>query len=141
MEFLKVRTIERTRDELDLDDVNALMDAVDDDGDGMIDITEFYDSMESPDDHDEAVGHPNLKRVLHFWQTDDVQVATAPWPYSTLVLHLIALVLVNALFGPVDGMAELCENLTTPASYPVVVWKQATSMLVTRLQAGVVRIH
>ena len=31
------------------------MEAVDDDDDGLIDITEFYDSMESLDDHEEAV--------------------------------------------------------------------------------------
>ena len=94
-------------DELDLDDVNALMDAVDDDGDGMIDITEFYDSMESLDDHDEAVeAHEPEKEFPTPWQKRMMSKSwnDAVWP----ILHvgfgiLIALVLVNALFGPVDG--------------------------------------
>ena len=83
------------------------MDAVDDDGDGMIDITEFYDSMESLDDHDEAVeAHEPEKEFPTPWQKRMMSKSwnDAVWP----ILHvgfgiLIALVLVNALFGPVDG--------------------------------------
>ena len=82
-------TLEKNyRMNLDLDDVNALMDAVDDDGDGMIDITEFYDSMESLDDHDEAVEARTRKGVPHaLAKADDVQVMERRrGQYSTLVL-------------------------------------------------------
>ena len=37
---------EQHGDDLDLDTVRGIMDGVDDDGDGMIDITEFIESME-----------------------------------------------------------------------------------------------
>ena len=107
LEELRTTLEKNYSDELDLDDVNALMDAVDDDGDGMIDITEFYDSMESLDDHDEAVeAHEPEKEFPTPWQKRMMSKSwnDAVWP----ILHvgfgiLIALVLVNALFGPVDG--------------------------------------
>ena len=107
LEELRTTLEKNYGDDLDLDDVNALMDAVDDDGDGMIDITEFYDSMESLDDHDEAVeAHEPEKEFPTPWQKRMMSKSwnDAVWP----ILHvgfgiLIALVLVNALFGPVDG--------------------------------------
>lgn len=93
-------------DLIDVEDINELMDAVDDDGDGMIDITEFYDSMESLDDHDEAIEAHEVKEFPTAWQKRMMSKSwnDAVWP----ILHvgfgiLIALVLVNALFGPVDG--------------------------------------
>lgn len=104
---LRTALDEKYGDMLDLENVDAIMEAVDDDGDGTIDITEFYDSMESLDDHEEAVvAHESenvfptsmQKRMMSKSWNDTV------WP----ILHvgfgiLIALVLVNALFGPVDG--------------------------------------
>ena len=98
---------EKYGDVLDIEDVDAIMEAVDDDDDGFIDITEFYDSMESLDDHDEAViAHEAEKEFPTVWQKRMMSKSwnDAVWP----ILHvgfgiLIALVLVNALFGPVDG--------------------------------------
>ena len=55
------RAREKYGDVLDIEDVDAIMEAVDDDDDGLIDITEFYDSMESLDDHEEA-GHRSRSR-------------------------------------------------------------------------------
>lgn len=98
---------EKYGDVLDIEDVDAIMEAVDDDEDGLIDITEFYDSMESLDDHEEAViAHQAEKEFPTAWQKRMMSKSwnDAVWP----ILHvgfgiLIALVLVNALFGPVDG--------------------------------------
>ena len=98
---------EKYGDMLDIEDVDAIMEAVDDDDDGLIDITEFYDSMESLDDHEEAViAHQAEKEFPTTWQKRMMSKSwnDAVWP----ILHvgfgiLIALVLVNALFGPVDG--------------------------------------
>lgn len=98
---------EKYGDVLDIEDVDAIMEAVDDDEDGSIDITEFYDSMESLDDHEEAViAHQAEKEFPTVWQKRMMSKSwnDAVWP----ILHvgfgiLIALVLVNALFGPVDG--------------------------------------
>ena len=98
---------EKYGDVLDIEDVDAIMEAVDDDEDGSIDITEFYDSMESLDDHEDAViAHQAEKEFPTVWQKRMMSKSwnDAVWP----ILHvgfgiLIALVLVNALFGPVDG--------------------------------------
>lgn len=98
---------EKYGDVLDIEDVDAIMEAVDNDEDGLIDITEFYDSMESLDDHEEAViAHQAEKEFPTAWQKRMMSKSwnDAVWP----ILHvgfgiLIALVLVNALFGPVDG--------------------------------------
>jgi len=98
---------EKYADLLDIEDVDAIMDAVDEDEDGLIDITEFYDSMESLEDHEEAVeAHAVEKEFPSVWQKRMMSKSwnDAVWP----ILHvgfgiLIALVLVNALFGPVDG--------------------------------------
>lgn len=98
---------EKYGDVLDIEDVDAIMEAVDDDEDGVIDITEFYDSMESLDDHEEAIiAHQAEKEFPTAWQKRMMSKSwnDAVWP----ILHvgfgiLIALVLVNALFGPVDG--------------------------------------
>ena len=104
---LRAALDEKYGDLLETDDVDAIMEAVDDDRDGMIDITEFYDSMESLDDHEEAVeAHAVEKEFPTIWQKRMMSKSwnDAVWP----ILHvgfgiLIALVLVNALFGPVDG--------------------------------------
>ena len=104
---LRTALTEKYGDVLDIDDVDAIMEAVDDDEDGLIDITEFYDSMESLDDHEEAViAHEAEKEFPTVWQKRMMSKSwnDAVWP----ILHvgfgiLIALVLVNALFGPVDG--------------------------------------
>ena len=104
---LRTALREKYGDVLDIDDVDAIMDAVDDDDDGLIDITEFYESMESLDDHEEAVtAHEVEKEFPTVWQKRMMSKSwnDAVWP----ILHvgfgiLIALVLVNALFGPVDG--------------------------------------
>ncbi|MGB1098863.1 MAG: EF-hand domain-containing protein, partial [Poseidonia sp.] len=107
--LVELRTVltEKYGDVLDIDDVDAIMEAVDDDEDGLIDITEFYESMESLDDHEEAVvAHQAEKEFPTVWQKRMMSKSwnDAVWP----ILHvgfgiLIALVLVNALFGPVDG--------------------------------------
>ncbi|MGB0593668.1 MAG: EF-hand domain-containing protein, partial [Poseidonia sp.] len=107
--LVELRTVltEKYGDVLDIDDVDAIMDSVDDDEDGLIDITEFYESMESLDDHEEAVvAHQAEKEFPTVWQKRMMSKSwnDAVWP----ILHvgfgiLIALVLVNALFGPVDG--------------------------------------
>ena len=107
MAELRSALSEKYGDVLDIDDVDAIMEAVDDDDDGLIDITEFYDSMESLDDHEEAViAHQAEKEFPTTWQKRMMSKSwnDAVWP----ILHvgfgiLIALVLVNALFGPVDG--------------------------------------
>lgn len=104
---LRTALTEKFGDVLDIDDVDAIMEAVDDDEDGLIDITEFYESMESLDDHEEAVvAHQAEKEFPTVWQKRMMSKSwnDAVWP----ILHvgfgiLIALVLVNALFGPVDG--------------------------------------
>ena len=63
------------------------MEAVDDDDDGLIDITEFYDSMESLDDHEEAViAHEAEKEFPTVWQKRMMSKSwnDAVWP----ILHV-----------------------------------------------------
>lgn len=104
---LNAALTEKYGDVIDLDNLESIIDGVDTDGDGMIDITEFIESMESLDDHDEVIEEepepkefpsPWQKRMMSKTWNDNV------WP----ILHvgfgiLIALILVNALIGPVDG--------------------------------------
>ena len=104
---LRTMLEEKYGDVLVIDDVEAIMDGVDDDDDGMIDITEFIESMEDLEDHEEAVEthdqdrefpSPWQKRMMSKSWNDNV------WPIIHVAFGiLIALVLVNALVGPVDG--------------------------------------
>ncbi|MEK9650693.1 MAG: EF-hand domain-containing protein, partial [Poseidonia sp.] len=104
---LNAALTEKYGDVIDLDNLESIIDGVDTDGDGMIDITEFIESMESLDDHEEVIEEeaepkefpsPWQKRMMSKTWNDNV------WP----ILHvgfgiLIALILVNGLIGPVDG--------------------------------------
>ena len=104
---LRTMLEEKYGDVLEIDDVEAIMEDVDGDGDGMIDITEFIESMEDLDDHEEAVEtHDQDKEFPSVWQKRMMSKSWNDnlWP----IIHvgfgiLIALVLVNALVGPVDG--------------------------------------
>jgi Ca2+-binding EF-hand superfamily protein/RNA polymerase subunit RPABC4/transcription elongation factor Spt4 len=104
---LRTMLEEKYGDVLEIDDVEAIMEGVDDDGDGMIDITEFIESMEDLEDHEEAVEtHDQDKEFPSVWQKRMMSKSWNDnlWP----IIHvgfgiLIALVLVNALVGPVDG--------------------------------------
>jgi len=105
------------------------LEGVDTDGDGMIVITEFIESMENLDDHEEVVKEEKppkqfptdwQKRMMSKTWNDNV------WP----IVHvgfgiLIALVLVNALVGPVDGSGgsvvfQEMESSTPPRSMELV---------------------
>ena len=98
---------EKYGDVLDVEDVAAIMAGVDDDGDGLIDITEFIGSMEELDDHEEAVeAHEPEKEFPTVWQKRMMSKSwnDSVWP----ILHvgfglLIAVFLANAMFGIVDG--------------------------------------
>lgn len=88
-------------------DIDSIMEGVDGDGDGMIDVTEFIGSMEELDDHEEAVeAHAPEKEFPTVWQK---RMMSKTWNDSVWpILHvgfglLIVLVLVNAMVGPVDG--------------------------------------
>ena len=104
---LRTMLEEKYGDVLEIDDVEAIMEGVDGDGDGMIDITEFIESMEDLEDHTEAVEtHDQDKEFPSVWQKRMMSKTWNDnlWP----IIHvgfgiLIALVLVNALVGPVDG--------------------------------------
>lgn len=115
---------EKYGDVIDLDNLESIIDGVDTDGDGMIDITEFIESMESLEDHEEVIEEepvpkefpsPWQKRMMSKTWNDNV------WP----LLHvgfgiLIALILVNALIGPVDGsggtVAYQANDVVPPSS-------------------------
>lgn len=93
---------------MDMDTLEMLMEQLDEDGDGSVDLAEFYDSLENLDDHEETVEEteeeedyfptPMQKRMMSKVWNDSV------WPilHTGFALMLI-LVLVNALVGPVDG--------------------------------------
>ena len=94
---------EQHGDDLDLDTVRAIMDGVDDDGDGMIDITEFIESMEDLETMETLVEEKTFpstwqKRMMSKTWNDTV------WP----ILHvsfgiLVAIFIANGMFGFVDG--------------------------------------
>ena len=100
---LKVMIEEKYGDELDIEQVNAIMDSADADGDGTLDITEFIGSMEDYETMEELVEEkifPSTwqKRMMSKSWNDTV------WP----ILHvgfglLIAIFIANGLFGFVDG--------------------------------------
>jgi len=107
MAELRSALSEKYGDVLDIDDVDAIMEAVDDDDDGLIDITEFYDSMESLDDHEEAViAHQAEKEFPTTWQKRMMSKSwnDTVWP----ILHvgfgiIMAIFIANGMFGFVDG--------------------------------------
>ena len=126
---LETSLVEKYGDELEIENLQELLEGVDADGDGMIDITEFIESMENLDDHEEVVKEekppkqfPTVwqKRMMSKTWNDNV------WP----IVHvgfgiLIALVLVNALVGPVDGSGgsvvfQEMESSTPPRSMELV---------------------
>jgi calcium-binding protein CML len=99
--------VEKYGDMIDVENVEELIEGVDTDGDGMIDITEFIESLETLEDHEEVVKEekppkqfPTIwqKRMMSKTWNDNV------WPIVHVAMGiLITLVLVNALVGPVDG--------------------------------------
>ena len=98
---------EKYGDVLEDVDVDSIMEGVDGDGDGMIDVTEFIGSLETLEDHDEAVEtHAPEKEFPTIWQK---RMMSKTWNDSVWpIVHvgfglLIILVLVNAMVGPVDG--------------------------------------
>jgi len=100
---LKVMIEEKYGDELDIEQINAIMDSADADGDGTLDITEFIGSMEDYETMEELVEEkifPSTwqKRMMSKSWNDTV------WP----ILHvgfglLIAIFIANGMFGFVDG--------------------------------------
>ncbi len=123
LDELKTVLAEKYGDILDADQVDAIMEGVDADGDGMIDVTEFIGSLETLDDHEEVIKEPKpekefptpMQKKMMSKQWNDVW-----WP----IIHvgfgiMITLVLVNALIGPVDGTGgtivyEAADNGVTP---------------------------
>ena len=104
---LKTTLAEKYGDTLDIDDVDSIMDGVDSDGDGMIDITEFIESMESLEDHDEVVAAEKPEKEFPTeWQK---RMMSKTWNDSIWpIIHvgfgiLIVAFLVNGMLGPVDG--------------------------------------
>ena len=94
-------------EDMDMETVEMLLEQLDYDGDGSVDLAEFYASLEELDDHEDAVEDtveedyfptPMQKRMMSKAWNDAV------WPilHTGFALMLI-LVLVNALVGPVDG--------------------------------------
>ena len=92
---------------MDVEALEMLMEQLDEDGDGSVDLAEFYDSLENLDDHEDTVEEAEeedyfptamQKRMMSKAWNDSV------WPilHTGFALMLI-LVLVNALVGPVDG--------------------------------------
>ena len=100
---LKSTISEKYGDDLDLEQVNAIMEGADVDGDGTIDITEFIGSLEDYETMEELVEEkvfpsPWQKRMMSKSWNDTV------WP----ILHvafgiMVALFIANGMFGFVDG--------------------------------------
>ena len=100
---LKTMLEEKYGDVLEIDEVNTIMEGIDVDGDGMIDVTEFIGSMEDYEVMEELVEEkifpsPWQKRMMSKSWNDTV------WP----ILHvgfgiLIAIFIANGMFGFVDG--------------------------------------
>ena len=89
--------------EFDSEDIEALIDKIDTDNDGMIDITEFIGALEEMDEEVESIIEkpfptPMQKRMMSKQWNDIV------WPILHTVFGIaIAILLVNGLIGPVDG--------------------------------------
>ena len=104
---------EKYSDMINIEDVEGLIEKMDIDGDGMIDIMEFTESMESLDDHDDTLDEdakpkefpsPMQRRMMSKSWNDTV------WPLiHTAFGIMIVLLLVNALLGPVDGSGGMVE--------------------------------
>ena len=89
--------------EFEGEDIEALIKQIDSDNDGMIDITEFIGAIEEMDDEVESIIEkpfptPMQKRMMSKQWNDVV------WPILHTAFGIaIAILLVNALLGPVDG--------------------------------------
>jgi len=102
---------EKYSDIIDINDVEELMNKMDEDGDGMIDLIEFTESMESVDEEDYVMEtvpkefpSPMQRRMMSKSWNDAV------WPLiHTAFGIMVVLLLVNALFGPVDGSGGMVE--------------------------------
>ncbi len=100
---LKSTIAEKYGDDLDLEQVNAIMDGADIDGDGTIDITEFIGSLEDYETMEELVEEkifpsPWQKRMMSKSWNDTV------WPILHVVFGImVALFIANGMFGFVDG--------------------------------------
>ena len=106
---------EKYSDLIDIDDVKGMLVDIDEDGDGNIDITEFIGSLETLEDHEEALEqHAPAKEFPSSWQ---LRMMSKTWSENIWpIIHvgfgiLIALVLVNALVGPVDGSGGAIEYI------------------------------
>jgi Ca2+-binding EF-hand superfamily protein/RNA polymerase subunit RPABC4/transcription elongation factor Spt4 len=102
---------EKFSDIIDINDVEELMNKMDEDGDGMIDLIEFTESMESVEDEEyemesESKDFPSpMQRRMMSKSWND-----AVWPLiHTAFGIMVVLLLVNALFGPVDGSGGMVE--------------------------------
>ena len=107
LEELKTVLTEKYGDVLNAEQVDAIMEGVDADGDGMLDVTEFIGSMETLDDHEEVIKEP--KPAKEFPTPMQARMMSKKWNDNVWpIIHvgfgiLIVLLLVNALIGPVDG--------------------------------------
>ena len=123
---------EKYSDLIDIEDVEGLIEKMDADGDGMIDIMEFTESMESLDDHQDTLDDdakakefpsPMQRRMMSKSWNDAV------WP----LIHtgfgiMIVLLLVNALIGPVDGSGGMIEYVAKDAT-TIVMNEDGTTLL------------
>ena len=96
---------EKYSDIINIDEVEGIMNKMDTDGDGMIDLIEFTESMESVEEEEEKNFPTPMQRRMMSKSWND-----AVWP----LIHtgfgiLVVLLLVNALFGPVDGTGGMVE--------------------------------
>ena len=104
---------EKYSDIINIDEVEGIMNKMDTDGDGMIDLIEFTESMESVEEDEEEKNFPTpMQRRMMSKSWND-----AVWP----LIHtgfgiLVVLLLVNALFGPVDGTGGMVEYSAKDAS-------------------------
>ena len=105
-------------DIIDINDVEELMNKMDEDGDGMIDLIEFTESMESVEEEEYEMESetnnfpsPMQRRMMSKSWNDAV------WPLiHTAFGIMIVLLLVNALFGPVDGSGGMIEYTAKDSS-------------------------
>jgi Ca2+-binding EF-hand superfamily protein len=123
---------EKYSDLIDIEDVEGLIEKMDADGDGMIDIMEFTESMESLDDHQDTLDDdakakefpsPMQRRMMSKSWNDAV------WP----LIHtgfgiMIVLLLVNALIGPVDGSGGMIEYVAKDPT-TIVMNEDGTTLL------------
>jgi len=103
MDELRTALTTDYEDVFDGEDIEALIEQIDTDNDGMIDITEFIGAIEEMDEIVESIidkpfPSPMQKRMMSKRWNDIV------WPILHTVFGIaIAVLLVNGLVGPVDG--------------------------------------